>query len=383
MSGKDVFVCRSRCRLGTEEEAQWLQVHQALCEFVDRSEELRSLVSTFVAREGSSERLELTLEAASLEAARGTASALFDGMIEVVAGRFGEGLLHAGQVEVVPAEVGFDDDLPEALLRMLAETEDSLGGVARREPLGTVCVERPPARLPARIVDLLDDVQLGCEVYTLSLGLWAESPSELASGPWRREDDVDVAGLPRASVISIEGARLDVPASEALKLVRTLAPELDGLGWMPLLLHDRVREWMPEERAFRTTRIHGAGQESVGILPVSEPLQLLRFFGTNGASFELSTADVIRRFKDWRERSRFRLVSCGPSHATLVFEELPRELLRFAEEVYAFAPDALDQNYVGLPLEDPSEMEWRIDLQTPQDLADSLGRGEPLRLLWD
>jgi hypothetical protein len=70
----------------------------------------------------------------------------------------------------------------------------------------------------------------------------------------------------------------------------------------------------------------------------------------------------------------------------LSFQTLPHNLKAFAEEIYEFCPDILDQGYVGEPLnEEASWEDWQEALarQTVEDLAQSLQRTKNLWLWWD
>jgi hypothetical protein len=92
------------------------------------------------------------------------------------------------------------------------------------------------------------------------------------------------------------------------------------------------------------------------------------------------------------------ILGAGFDWVELRFGTLPLNLEEFAEEVYDFCPDTLDQGIV-LPLPDPHETldetafqhletleEWMdnsLDDQTTADLANFLRRERRLYLWWD
>lgn len=140
------------------------------------------------------------------------------------------------------------------------------------------------------------------------------------------------------------------------------------------------------------------GQCAIGVLKGTDVCDFLRLQNTNGANFELDTEDIVARLAQWEKRCRLHIVGAGFDWLDLQFDTLPDDLQAFAEEVYEFCPDTLDQGYVGPALghgRDISEMSQEemlelvnqlgeaIDSQTPADLAEFLLREKRLWLWWD
>ena len=99
-------------------------------------------------------------------------------------------------------------------------------------------------------------------------------------------------------------------------------------------------------RAFWSHR-HGAnglmeGEELV-VLRTTDPYALIRLLGTDGANYGISTGDIVARFDAWRELCEFDVVGASTSWVALQFSTLPKKLCEFAEEVYLFCPDTVEQ----------------------------------------
>jgi hypothetical protein len=83
--------------------------------------------------------------------------------------------------------------------------------------------------------------------------------------------------------------------------------------------------------------------EKIGILKGTDQYEILRIMHTNGDDYDISNQDVIERLKEWEMHSPFDIIGADNDWVEIEFRSLPRDLKAFAEEVYDFCPDALDQ----------------------------------------
>jgi hypothetical protein len=99
--------------------------------------------------------------------------------------------------------------------------------------------------------------------------------------------------------------------------------------------------------AFLAHRGYGLRGEpdQVAVLRSSDPYDILRALRTDGANYEVYTDDLIARLKAWEVRCAFRIVGADADWVELEFVSLPADLAAFAEEVYAFCPDTIDQGF--------------------------------------
>ena len=83
--------------------------------------------------------------------------------------------------------------------------------------------------------------------------------------------------------------------------------------------------------------------EKIGILKGTDKYEILRIMHTNGDDYDISNQDVIERLKEWEIHSPFDIIGADNDWVEIEFRSLPRDLKAFAEEVYDFCPDAVDQ----------------------------------------
>jgi hypothetical protein len=90
--------------------------------------------------------------------------------------------------------------------------------------------------------------------------------------------------------------------------------------------------------------------DEVLILKTDDPYAAVRLRGTDGANIDVFTDDIIERLRSWRELCEFRVVGAARDWVAIQFDTLPERICAFAEEVYLFCPDTVDQG-VGLTRE--------------------------------
>lgn len=128
----------------------------------------------------------------------------------------------------------------------------------------------------------------------------------------------------------------------------------------------------------------------------SDPFALIREAGTSSETHGLTTDEIISRLEEWKEFCDFEVVDAEPDSVTLKFKKLPDDLENFAEEVYDFAPDVIEQDYGDFDddLDDETEdeagerdEEEDLDPDDPDFglklLVSSLRREKRLQLWWD
>jgi len=87
----------------------------------------------------------------------------------------------------------------------------------------------------------------------------------------------------------------------------------------------------------------GLKVEKIGILKGMDQYEIMRIMNTNGDDYDISNEDVIERLEDWEIHSPFDIIGADNDWVEIEFRTLPKDLDAFAEEVYDFCPDAVDQ----------------------------------------
>ena len=83
--------------------------------------------------------------------------------------------------------------------------------------------------------------------------------------------------------------------------------------------------------------------DKIGILKGTDQYEILRIMNTNGDDYDISNQDVIERLKEWEQHLSFDIIGADNDWVEIEFRALPKDLDAFAEEVYDFCPDAVDQ----------------------------------------
>jgi len=91
--------------------------------------------------------------------------------------------------------------------------------------------------------------------------------------------------------------------------------------------------------------------EELLVLRTDDPYEIVRQRKTCGPNYDVSNEDVLAKLKEWEKLCRFDIVQVEPDTLVLDLLTLPVDLCGFAEDVYGFCPDTVDQG-VGALQED-------------------------------
>ncbi len=106
--------------------------------------------------------------------------------------------------------------------------------------------------------------------------------------------------------------------------------------------------------------------DKIGIIKGTDQYEILRIMHTDGNEYDISNQDVIDRLKEWEINSPFDILGADGDWVEIEFKILPKDLNSFAEEVYDFCPDAVDQGAGSIA-----------------ELAKEIQKTKKLFLLWD
>jgi uncharacterized protein DUF4253 len=87
----------------------------------------------------------------------------------------------------------------------------------------------------------------------------------------------------------------------------------------------------------------GLKMDKIGVIKGMDQYEILRIMHTDGSDYDISNEDVIDRLKEWEKISSFDIVGADSDWVEIEFKTLPRDLKAFAEDVYDFSPDAVEQ----------------------------------------
>lgn len=156
---------------------------------------------------------------------------------------------------------------------------------------------------------------------------------------------------PNGNPLSAAGVTIDVKPTQTRRTVQRLQ-EKAGAGYIAFI----------SERHYG---INGA-PDNVSLLKTSDPYDMLRIMGTNGANYDISPDMVIARLKKWDAEFGLVLSGVGFDWLEAQFKRRPANMLEYAKEVYTFCPDVVEQG-----------------TGTVEALAKEMKRTNTLFLWWD
>ncbi|MEO3946051.1 DUF4253 domain-containing protein [Gorillibacterium sp. CAU 1737] len=148
-----------------------------------------------------------------------------------------------------------------------------------------------------------------------------------------------LAGTPARSYMTFDFGTRKYP-QEAISVI---ADEDLGRDWVDAL-QDRLEG---ELVAFiGTTRWRGEVREEgveVVVARGETPFDILRLAQTDAANYDLSTEDIITKLKELDRRYGIRIYAAETECVGFELLKQPSDIEAFAEELYAFCPDLVDQ----------------------------------------
>ena len=127
--------------------------------------------------------------------------------------------------------------------------------------------------------------------------------------------------------VAVQGLALSVPGDKALAALKSLRAALAPQGYL----------------VFRSEAQFGHGPDTLAILKTQDQFDALRTMKTNGANFDIDTDRVVARLGAWHRQYGLDIYGAGLDFVEAHFVRQPPDMRAFAQEVYEFCPDVVDQ----------------------------------------
>ncbi|NTW57845.1 MAG: DUF4253 domain-containing protein [Nitrospirae bacterium] len=127
--------------------------------------------------------------------------------------------------------------------------------------------------------------------------------------------------------IMANGIVISVPWSRSEQVLSSLREKL------------KLRKYM----AFQIEINSSLKVDRIGIIKGTDQYEILRIMHTNGDDDDVSHDDVIAKLKQWEKRIRFEIIGAENDWVEIEFRTMPQDLKAFAEDVYEFSPDTVDE----------------------------------------
>jgi hypothetical protein len=128
--------------------------------------------------------------------------------------------------------------------------------------------------------------------------------------------------------IMADGIVISVPWSRSDQVLWSLREKLKRRNYM----------------AFQIETNSSLKVDRIGIIKGTDQYEILRIMHTNGDDDDVSNEDVIAKLKQWEKRIRFEIVGAENDWVEIEFRTMPQDLKAFAEDVYEFSPDTVDED---------------------------------------
>lgn len=84
-------------------------------------------------------------------------------------------------------------------------------------------------------------------------------------------------------------------------------------------------------------------KKGLAVIKGNDDLEILRYRRTDGINYDLGNNDVVKKISEWKTKYGLTVIGCSRDWLQVEFDKLPTDLDAFANEVYEFCPDSVDQ----------------------------------------
>jgi hypothetical protein len=84
-------------------------------------------------------------------------------------------------------------------------------------------------------------------------------------------------------------------------------------------------------------------QQSISIIKSSDQFDIVRLQKTDGINYDIDNAALINKLTDWDRRYGIKIIGADYDWVEFEINQLPPDTVKFADEIYAFCPDSIDQ----------------------------------------
>lgn len=84
-------------------------------------------------------------------------------------------------------------------------------------------------------------------------------------------------------------------------------------------------------------------QKHIAVIKGTDELDILRYRRTDGINYDLENEAIVKKIAEWKSKYGLIVIGCGRDWLQVEFNKLPTDMQSFANEVYEFCPDSIDQ----------------------------------------
>ena len=84
-------------------------------------------------------------------------------------------------------------------------------------------------------------------------------------------------------------------------------------------------------------------KKNIAVIKGQDELDILRYRRTDGINHDLENENVVKKISEWKSKYGLIVIGCSRDWLQVEFDKLPTDIDAFANEVYEFCPDSVDQ----------------------------------------
>lgn len=129
-------------------------------------------------------------------------------------------------------------------------------------------------------------------------------------------------------------------------------------------------------RAFWTTMYNENGStrdDVVAVLKSLDDSEIIRLQRTNGGNYGVSMEAILEKLDSWRTECELQIVGAASDWVAIEFSTLPQDICAFAEDIYEWCPDTVEQG-VGLESEEDDPEKFQAARQLCPKLSTRMER---------
>lgn len=128
-----------------------------------------------------------------------------------------------------------------------------------------------------------------------------------------------------------------------------------------------IQKWLIGKKEFAfISKIKKDEPNQITILKAKNQFDILLFQKTDGGSYDISTTQIIEKLTLWDKLFGVKIIGAGNSWILFEIKKMPKDINWFANELFEFCPDILDQNF-----------------ETIEKLIEHLKTSNKIQLWWD
>lgn len=121
------------------------------------------------------------------------------------------------------------------------------------------------------------------------------------------------------------GVYLETTEEEANNLVKKLKPKFKSNGYLVFVYEGEDHK------------------KNIAAIKGTDELDILRYRRTDGINHDLENEDIVNKISEWKSKYGLIVLGCNRDWLEVEFDKLPTDMDAFANEVYNFCPDAVEQ----------------------------------------